>query len=383
MSIISNFLEMVAAYRTFNTINDPNQYPIAFYSEMASDRLYFQGIIYELLKKIKISILYLTSDHTDFFLKNPPLGVKSIYAGKGFIRNLIFREIKISVFVMTLSDLNNFELKRSVFSVHYVYIFHSLVSTHMVYRHKAFNSYDSLFIVGPHHEKEIRESEALYNLEAKHLVQCGYPRLDNLLSDNEIILSKEQKIKPLILIAPTWGENSISNICIQNILDNTLTGQYQVIYRPHPMTIRDNKKILNDVIKKFSKHPDFYLETNIGNVKSLYQADIMISDWSGVALEYALVTEKPVIFINVPPKINNKKFSDFVAIPVEISFRKKLGFILDIDELNSLPEKILTASTHLIDIAHAIKKLKEDYIYNIGTSEQVGATNLIAILKKK
>ena len=35
---------------------------------------------------------------------------------------------------------------------------------------------------------------------------------------------------------------------------------------------------------------------------SLYQSDLMISDWSGVAFEYAFAFNKPVIFCDVPKK---------------------------------------------------------------------------------
>ena len=44
--------------------------------------------------------------------------------------------------VMTLTDLGNHEIKRSKNCKSYVYLFHSLVSTHKGYTHKAFENYD-------------------------------------------------------------------------------------------------------------------------------------------------------------------------------------------------------------------------------------------------
>mgnify|MGYP003326545469 CR=1 FL=1 len=39
--------------------------------------------------------------------------------------------------------------------------------------------------------------------------------------------------------------------------------------------------------------------------ESLHRSDLMISDWSGAALDYALGLNKPVLFIDVPRKVNN------------------------------------------------------------------------------
>ena len=44
-------------------------------------------------------------------------------------------------------------------------------------------------------------------------------------------------------------------------------------------------------------------------MKSFDKADLMISDWSGVAFEFAFGLEKPVIFIDLPKKINNSDFN--------------------------------------------------------------------------
>ena len=44
----------------------------------------------------------------------------------------------------------------------------------------------------------------------------------------------------------------------------------------------------------------------------------MISDWSGVAIEYAFSLEKPVLYIDVPQKIFNPNFDEIGIVPMEI-----------------------------------------------------------------
>ena len=49
----------------------------------------------------------------------------------------------------------------------------------------------------------------------------------------------------------------------------------------------------------------------------------MISDWSGISMEYAFTFERSVIFIDVPKKILNPNADDLPLEPIEISIRKK------------------------------------------------------------
>src|SRR5438093_13437904 len=58
-----------------------------------------------------------------------------------------------------LTDLDAYHLMRSAaYPVHYVYVFHSMVSSHMVFRPKAYDAYDTILCVGPHHTREIRQT---------------------------------------------------------------------------------------------------------------------------------------------------------------------------------------------------------------------------------
>ena len=41
---------------------------------------------------------------------------------------------------------------------------------------------------------------------------------------------------------------------------------------------------------------------------TIFEADLMITDWSGIAYEYAYTTCKPVLFIDTPMKIMNPEY---------------------------------------------------------------------------
>ena len=102
-----------------------------------------------------IEIIYLTSDINDKDqISNK---INPIYIGSGFFRILIFTFIKCEVVVMTLTDLGNHEIKRSTNCKNYVYVFHSLVSTHKCYTHKAFKNYDIILSNGSYQQKDTKD----------------------------------------------------------------------------------------------------------------------------------------------------------------------------------------------------------------------------------
>ena len=82
---------------------------------------------------------------------------------------------------MSTPSLETMQLKRSN-TTKYLYIHHSPVSTHMIYKEDAFDNFDVIFCVGPHHISEIKEREQLFNLPPKTLFKTGYVKFDELIN---------------------------------------------------------------------------------------------------------------------------------------------------------------------------------------------------------
>ena len=57
--------------------------------------------------------------------------------------------------------------------------------------------------------------------------------------------------------------------------------------RPHPRTRQLSGQVLDKLERKFTGHPDFDMNEDTTNYEALLQANVMISDWSGVAMEFA------------------------------------------------------------------------------------------------
>ncbi|ABX12560.1 CDP-glycerol--poly(glycerophosphate) glycerophosphotransferase [Nitrosopumilus maritimus] len=359
---------------------------IVFYSEDKNSTIIFESFIDELIKNYDVSICYVTSSKEELDIISKNKKIKAFYVGEGVARTKFFLELQANILIMTMPDLEAFHIKRSkMHNVHYIYMFHSMISTHLGYRKEAFDYFDSIFCVGNYQINEIKEAEKLYNLKAKKLVQFGYTHLDNLLkihSKNTDITLK-QKDSYQIIIAPSWGKDGLFETVSEKIINILLNSGYKVILRIHPMTQKKSKKKVEHILKTFSKNSNFFLEQNISYFDSFLQSDIMISDWSGVALEFAFGFEKPVMYIDTPKKMRNPNFKDISQIPIEESIRNKIGIIVPTTELETIPKKIEEIYTNQESIKNQIRNNRDETVFNIGKSVIVGTEYIIKLLKKK
>ena len=126
---------------------------IVVYAEDSGSWPHLGPIIESLIETHKRRVVYLASSATDPVLGGCRDGILPFFIGSGHVRTWLFRGLEAGVLVMTMPDLDNFHVKRSFYRVHYLYVHHSIVSTHMIYRKGAFDHFDTICCVGPHHER--------------------------------------------------------------------------------------------------------------------------------------------------------------------------------------------------------------------------------------
>ena len=372
---MKTFFKEFQGYRAYKKL--PKSYKkVVFYSESFQDWHHLKPLLNALLDD-DIAVTYVTSDDKDPGLLKLSKKYRSIYIGKGFFRILFFQFLKAKLLILTMMDLNNFELKRSMHPVHYVYIFHSLTSTHMVDTEKSFDHYDTIFCAGPHQKKEIELREKNKDLKAKNLVPYGYPRIEKLIQ----LSSKPKNEKKVILLAPTWGEQSIINLMGMEICSIILNQGYSLILRPHHETIKRSPQLIDEIENKYSHLETFRLVREMGDSESLLQSDLLICDWSGTAIEYAFGLEKPIIFIDIPPRVRNPNWREIQSEPLEMSIREKVGRVICPSKLDELPSSISQLLNEDQLSSSPIKSLREEFIYNLSRSEITGREEIKRLLK--
>ena len=346
------------------------QRQIIFYSEGRTYWPHLEGLLISTLKKTNNTVCYISSSLNDPGLKMKHKKLKTFFIGMGFVRNYVFRNIDTNIMIMTMPDLNSFQVKRSIHNVHYVYVQHSLNSLHMVYRQGAFDHYDTICAAGPHHVEEIRAIEAKYKLPRKNIIELGYSRLDSLIETAKEYQKNdfnEKKTHKKILIAPSWGSRCIIESGLGKALVKQLLNlRHEVILRPHPQTIKFSQHKVDEIKNQYKKNPRFTFEGSVSGQESLHQSDIMISDWSGAALEYAFTLNKPVIFCDVPRKVNNPNYQDIEIEPLEVRIREEIGVIWDgVSSVRELVEHC--EQKRKTDI----QKLTDQHVFNKGYSDQI------------
>ena len=148
------------------------------------------------------------------------------------------------------------------------------------------------------------------------------------------------------------------------------------------MSQKKSKKKIEKIKKKFSNQDDFIFEDNILNFDSFFSSSLMITDWSGSALEFSFAFKKPVIFIDVPKKTNNPEFEKISLIPIEVSIREKIGKILLPSNLDLLPNEIEMLISQTKKNQPELLEIRNQTIFHVNESKKFGAESILQLLNK-
>lgn len=354
------------------------QRAITFYSEGGQYWPHFEGMIYELTETHNLPISYLTSSKSDPILDDPPPGVSPFFIGEGFKRSYAFQTMEAGVVVATVPQIGTKILPKSLrteaLGMKYLYVFHSMVSTHMAYGPDALDHFDTVLCTGPYMETEIRRREIMYGLPQKELVLHGYGRLDAIIRNRSD--STTRNSPPVVLIAPSWGPSCIFETCGLEVIAELLETGVEVIARPHPMTLKKNNAVIEAISKRFQANPRFSLDLDVSSQDSLQRSDVMVSDWSGAAIEYAFGTLKPVLFVDVERKVNNPHYLDLGIEPFEVSIRDRIGKVVAPSNLSQIGPSVVSLLENSGMWREAIITERDTAISNIGSSAEIGAATI-------
>lgn len=368
-------------YKRFFSIGNKH---LVFYSENNGFYKYYKGLIDYLLEHTNLIIHYITSDPNDniFNISKENDRIKSYYISENKLITLMMK-IDADVVVMTMPDIDNYHIKRSYVrnDIEYIYIPHGMDSLNMTMRTHSMDNYDTVFCTGIHQKEEALETEKLYKLHNRNLVEWGYPLLDDMIKAyNE---TNHDEVDKTIMIAPSWQEDNIVDSCLDEILDKLKNTDYKIIVRPHPQHVRLRSDKIKMLQEKYKNNENVIIQTDFSSNSDVFNASLLITDWSGIGFEYAYATKKPVMFINTPMKIMNPEYDKINVEPINITVRDKIGQSIDIDKLDTICEKVDYLINHSDMYKDIITEFVETYTYNLGTSSKVGATYIFNTIKEK
>lgn len=373
-----------ADYKKFFSVANKH---LVIYSERNGYYKYFSTIIDYILNNSNIIIHYVTSDPNDniFNLAKENSKIRPYFIGEKKLITL-FMKMDADIVLMTMPDIENFHYKRSYIrkDIEYIYTMHGPMSTHMLLNNHSLDNYDTIFCIGEFQIPEIRRQEEIYNLPAKNLVMAGYGFLE-ILKQQYDQMPKREGGKPRVLVAPSWQEDNILDLCLDEVLSSLLGKGLNIIVRPHPEYVKRYSQRLDSIVKKYSdyKGDDLKFELDFTSSDSIYQSDLLITDWSAIAFEYSYVTLKPCLFINTPMKVMNKEYEQIGIEPLEIKLRNEVGVSLEVSEAGKAYNEAQRLLEQKDSYADKILKIRNTYISNFGKNGEVAGKYIIQQLIKK
>ena len=359
---------------------------LVFYSESNGFYKYYKGIIEYILNNTNITIHYITSDYNDniFKLEKENDHIKAYYIEEKKLITLMMK-MDADVVVMTMPDLQNYHIKRSYVrkDIEYIYIPHAMDSLNLTMRTQSMNHYDTVFVTGKHQKEEADRTNEVYGLKNRKIFKWGYSLLDDMIDEYNKNKKKKDSKEKTILIAPSWQKDNIIDLCLEDVL-NTIKGEdYKVIVRPHPQHVRHMREKFEQLKEDYKKYPNIEIQTDFSSNNTVFDADVMITDWSGIAYEYAFTTKKPVIFINTPMKVMNPDYENIGVEPFNVWARDSLGKSLDIKDIGSIDKVIKDMLKNSKKYYNELEQFTKEYVYNLGDSAEKGAEYIINVIKEK
>lgn len=369
--------------RFFNVANKH----LVIYSESSGFYKYYKNIIEYLLEHSNLTIHYITSDPKDqiFEMEKKNSRIRGYYIGEKRLITLMMK-MDADMVLMTVPDLNRFHIKRSYIreDIEYVYVFHYPLSATISFHPEGLKGFDTVLCTGQFQVDEIRKREEVYQLPAKKLVVCGYGQLDNLKVQYENMTFVERKRKK-ILLAPSWQLDNILDSCVDEVLKQLLGKGWDIYLRPHPEYIKRYKSRMDAIVERYKNvlTNDLFFELDFTSNTSLFDSDIVITDWSGAAYEFAYVTGKPAVFIDTTMKCNNPEYEKIGIEPLEITLRSQVGVHLPPENLSNLHERVQYLLEHTEEYITNNTAIRNKYVANYGHSGEAAGKYIIASLKEK
>ena len=360
---------------------------LVVYALYAGHYKYCQNIIDYLIQYSDVVVHYLTNDPDDGVFNIASDRFIPYYASQRKTIYLLLK-LKTKIFMTTVPDLQTFHMKRSIVqeNIEYIHVFHGLASCHMAARPKAYDHFDTIFCTGPHQIPEMQHQEQVDGVPKKTLVKVGYPVYDQLVSAFNAHNGVKNE-KPQILIAPSWQKENILELCIDEIIDSLVGFGYEIVVRPHVhfmVLFPDKIEALQQKYAQYLATGEVVFNLDFTKNQYIFTADLIMTDWSGVAYEFSYCSLRPSIFINTPMKIMNPNYERYGTDIMDITHRDKIGMSIDVDLIDSeLADKVAYLLANKDDYKAKIKDIRDNHLFYPGRSGEAGGRYIMNQLAKR
>ena len=219
----------------------------------------------------------------------------------------------------------------------------------------------------------------MLGLPKKNLVACGYFLLDDLIEAWEKREPAEEGRLTQILIGPSWNEDNLLDSCVDELITNLSAPDRRIIVRPHPEYVKRYPAKMEALQARWAEKTGDHLvfETDFSVNRSIWESDLLITDWSAIANEYSYTTGRPSLFVNTKMKMLNPNWEALGIVPLDISLRSTIGVAIDKEDLGRVNEIATEMLADRESWHDRIMKAREENVSHIGHCGREAANYII------
>ena len=270
--------------------------PFAFFTDSKRYWTIFKPLCDEMEKRGE-RVLYLTASPDDPMLEEKYEHVKAEFIGEGNRAYARMNMLQADVVLSSTPGLDVYQWKRSKGVKWYVHVLHAANGV-TSYRMFGTDYYDALLLSGEYQIREVRSLEALRRLPAKECVLAGLPHMDAIRA-RWLEKGPAPAHETTVLLAPSWGNSSLLHRFGERLIESLLETGYRIILRTHPQSLVSEKELIGRLRKCFPENGRLEWNFDNDNFDALYRSDLLISDYSSVVFDFALIFDRPVIYADV------------------------------------------------------------------------------------
>lgn len=267
--------------------------PIAIFTDHKRYWNVFEPLLNEFEKRHQ-KVVYFTCSKDDPIFDKKYEYITGEFLGEG---NKAFAKLNLLnayVVVASTPSLDVFQWKRSKNVDYYIHVQHGANDISM-YRMFGTDHFDALPLSGEYQVKQVRQLEKMRGIKERETPLVGIPYMDEMKKRLEAAGDVGPHEKT-VLLAPSWGKSGILSRFGEKLIDALIDTGYKIIVRPHPQSLITEKEMMDRLMSKYTDESKVIWNRDNDNFEVLRQADILISDFSGIIFDFTLVFDKPLIY---------------------------------------------------------------------------------------
>lgn len=315
--------------------------PIAVFTDHKRYWNVFSPLLDEFEKRHQ-EVVYLTCSKDDPVFDRQYEYIKGEFIGEG---NKAFAKLNLLnayVVVSSTPSLDVFQWKRSKDVDYYIHVQHGANDISM-YRMFGTDHFDALPLSGEYQVEEIRQLEKMRGIKTREAPLVGIPYMDEMKKRLDAVGAAGPHDRT-VLLAPSWGKSGILSRFGEKLIDALIDTGYKVIVRPHPQSLITEKDMMDRLMSEYSDESKVIWNRDNDNFEVLRQADILISDFSGIIFDFTLVFDKPLIYTDTKYDIGPYDAYWIKETPWTFRILPELGLELNeenVDEIKKLIDKCI------------------------------------------